>query len=78
MYESDRIDLENEMDLYNNYLEEAGINKDVWIGVNIFKGEYEVFVEKAGESNATYFFTFEDALQFCRTEFPDANWEAWD
>lgn len=78
MYEFDRIDLENEEALYNNYLEEAGINDKVSIGVNIFKGDYEVFVQKAEDTGATYFLSFDEAFEFCRTEFPDANWEAWD
>ena len=78
MWGLDRVYLEDEEAIYNAYLEEAGIGKQVTIGANVFMDDYEVFVQKSGETTSKYFNGFQEAFQYCKAEFPDANWEAWD
>lgn len=74
MWGLDKIELENNERLYNAYLEDVGINDKIWIGVSIFKDDYEVFVDEAGRTKTEYFLSFEDALHYCKTIYPEAEW----
>ncbi len=74
MWGLDKIELENDERLYNAYLEDVGLGDKLTIGVNIFKGDFEVFVEEAGKK-PSYFLDFDDALDYCRSQYPEAEWD---
>ena len=71
----DKIRLEDEETLYNAYLDDAGISEKASIGVIVIQDSYEVFVDEWHKGATSYFATFEDALDYCKQEYPDANWE---
>ena len=73
----DKIWLEDEERLYNAYLDDAGISKKATIGVSVFKDSYEVFVDQWDKETAVTYYcaTFDEALDYCKQEYPDANWE---
>lgn len=75
MWGLDKIELENDERLYNAYLEDVGLGDKLTIGVNIFKGDFEVFVDEAGKTKSEYFLSFEDALHYCKARYPEAEWD---
>lgn len=73
----DKANLEQEESLYNAYLDDVGIGKKVSIGVSLFRDDYEVFVDHWDKKPATTYYcaTFDEALEYCKQEYPDADWD---
>jgi len=71
----DKLGIEQEEELYNAYLEDVGLSDNVTIGVVLFKDSYEVFADHWDKTATKYFRTFQEALDYCKQEYPDADWD---
>ncbi len=69
-----RYDIEDQENWYNKLLEDANINDKVFIGTIIYRDNYEAFVDEVGIDEPTYFSTFQEAFDYCKTKYPEAEW----
>lgn len=75
MYLGDRIWLESEEDYLNALLSDVGLSDKAYIGTAVHGDEFEVYVEKYAEETHEWFLTFKDALDYCRAQYPEADWD---
>lgn len=66
--------LESEVSLYNAYMQDVGIFSAVSFGVKIFGDGYEVYIDLWDKGATYYFNSFDEALQYCKKEYPEADW----
>lgn len=70
-----RYRIEDEENWHNTLLTDAKIDHKLSIGTIVYADDYEVFVQEAGVKEVTYFATFEEAFDYCKARYPEAEWD---
>lgn len=70
-----RYAIEDAENWYNALLTDAEIDHKLSIGTIIYRDDYEVFVDEVGVKEFTYFTSFPEAFNYCKTQYPEAEWD---
>ena len=70
-----KYQIEDEENWYNALLEDANIDHKLSIGTITYSDNYEVFVDEVGIKEFTYFTSFPEAFNYCKTRYPEADWD---
>jgi hypothetical protein len=70
-----RYDIEDQENWYNTLLTDAKIDHKLSIGTIIYRDDYETFVDEVGVEKPTYFTSFAEAFEYCKTQHPEAEWD---
>jgi hypothetical protein len=75
MFANERAWLESQEDYYNALLKDVGISEKVYIGTAVHGGDYEVYVDRYVSRTTEWFLSFDDALAYCKVQYPEAEWD---
>jgi hypothetical protein len=67
--------IEDEENWYNTLLDDAKIDHKLSIGTITYRDDYEVFVDEMGVEKSVYFSSFQEAFDYCKSRYPDAEWD---